>query len=41
MIAVNISKQRALDADPKAIQQTNFARNIDQPVGSTRFFIIE
>ena len=41
MIAVNISKQRALDADPKAIQQTNFTRNIDQPVGSTMFFIIE
>ena len=29
MIAIDLSKQRALDADPKAIQQINFTRNLD------------
>ena len=28
MIAIDISKQQALDADPKAIQQINFAGNL-------------
>ena len=28
-----------LDADPKAIQQTNFTPNLDRP-GNTRIFII-
>ena len=26
MIAIDLSKQQALDADPRAIQQINFAR---------------
>ena len=29
MIAIDLSKQQALDADPKAIQQINFTRNLD------------
>ena len=30
MIAIDLSKQQALDADPKAIQQINFARNLER-----------
>ena len=30
MIAIDLRKQQALDADPKTIQQINFAGNIDQ-----------
>ena len=41
MIAVDSSKQQALDADPKAIQQINFKANLDR-VGNTRlWFILE
>ena len=41
MIAVDLSKQQALDADPRAIQQINFTANLDR-VGSTRvYFILE
>ena len=29
VIAIDLSKQQALDADPKAIQQINFTRNLD------------
>ena len=29
MIAVNLSKQQALDADPRANQQMNFTANLD------------
>ena len=29
MIAVDLSRQQALDADPKAIQQINFTANLD------------
>ena len=28
MIAIHLSKQKALDADPKAIQQINFTGNV-------------
>ena len=28
MIAIDLSKQQALDADPKALQQTNFTENL-------------
>ena len=38
LIAIDLSKQRKLDADPKAIQQINFTGNLDRP---TMFFIIE
>ena len=41
MIAVDLSKQQALDADPRAIQQINFTANLDR-VGNTRvYFILE
>ena len=30
MIAVDLSKQQALNADPKAIQQINFTANLDK-----------
>ena len=30
MIAIDLSKQQALDADPKAIQQINFTANLDR-----------
>ena len=30
MIAVDLSKQQAVDADPKAIQQINFTANLDR-----------
>ena len=40
-IAVDLSKQQALDADPRAIQQINFNANLDR-AGNTRvFFILE
>ena len=37
MIAVDLSKQQALDADPRAIQQINFTANLDR-VGNTRVY---
>ena len=41
MIAVDLSKQLALDADPRAIQQINFTANLDR-AGNTRvYFILE
>ena len=39
MIVVDLSKQQALDADPKAIQQINFAENLDR-AGNTRIYFI-
>ena len=41
MIAIDLSKQKALDADPKAMQQINFNGDLDQPAGATMLFIIE
>ena len=41
MIAVDLSKRQALDADPRAIQQINFTGNLDR-AGNTRvYFILE
>ena len=41
MIAVDLSKQQALDSDPRAIQQINFTANLDR-AGNTRvYFILE
>ena len=37
MIAIALSKQQALDADWKAIQQINFTVNVDQ-AGNTAIF---
>ena len=39
MIAVDLSKQQVLDADPKAIQQINFTANLDRG-GNTRISFI-
>ena len=39
MIAVDLSKQQQLDADPKPIQQINFTANLDRN-GNTRFYFI-
>ena len=39
MIAVGLSKEQVLDADPKAIQQINFTANLDR-AGNTRFYFI-
>ena len=39
MIAVDLSKQQVLDADPKAIQQINFTANLYR-TGNTRFYFI-
>ena len=38
MIAIDLSKQQVLDADPKAIQQINFKANLDRE--NTRFYSI-
>ena len=41
MIAVDLSKQQALDTDPRAIQQINFTADLDR-AGNTRvYFILE
>ena len=39
MIAIDLRKQEALDADPKAIQQINFTANLNRE-GNTRFYFI-
>ena len=39
MIAVDLSKQQALDADPRAIQQINFTADLDR-AGNTRVYLI-
>ena len=41
MIAVDISKQQALDADPRAIQQINFTANLDRDGNTRVYFILE
>ena len=41
MIAVDLSKEQVLDADPRAVQQINFTANLDK-TGNTRiYFILE
>ena len=41
MIAVDLSKQQAVDADPRPLQQINFTANLDR-AGNTRvYFILE
>ena len=39
MVAINLSKQQALDANPKAIQQINFTANLAK--NAVILFIIE
>ena len=41
MIAIDLSKQQVLDADPRTIQQINFMANLDTARNSTMFFITE
>ena len=41
MIAVDLSKQQALNDDPRAIQQINFTANLDRTVNTRVYFILE
>ena len=43
MIAIDLSKKQALDADPKLIQQINFTWNLarEENANATMFFVIE
>ena len=41
MIAIDLSKQQALDAGPKAIQQINFTANLDRTGNTRLYFILE
>ena len=41
LIAVDLSKQQALDADPRAIQQINFTENLDRNDNTRIYFILE
>ena len=41
MIAIDLSKQQALDADPKVIQQINFIANLDREGNTRIYFILE
>ena len=41
MIAVDLSKQQALDANPKAIQQINFTANLNRTDNTRFYFILE
>ena len=41
MVAIDLSKQQALDADPRAIQQINFTANLDKAGNTTMFSVIE
>ena len=41
MIAVDLSKQQALDADPRSIQQINFTANLDRAENTRVYFILE
>ena len=41
MIAIGLSKQQALDADPKAIQQISFTANLERAGNAKIFLILE
>ena len=41
MTAVDLSRQQALDADPRAIQQINFTANLDRAGNTRAYFILE
>ena len=40
-MSIDLNKQQAIDADPKAIQQINFTGYLNRKEGATMFFIIE
>ena len=41
LIAIDLSKQSKLDADPKPIQQINFTGNLNRAECATMFFIVK
>ena len=41
MIAIDLIKQQALDADSRAIQQINFTASLDREGNTTMFFIVK
>ena len=41
MIVIDLSKQEALNADPKAIRQISFTASLDRRGNATMFFIVE
>ena len=41
MIAVDLSKQQALDANLRVIQQINFTASLDTAVNTRIYFILE
>ena len=41
MVAIDLSRQNELVADPRAIQQINFTANLDKTGNTTIFFITE
>ena len=41
IIAIDLIKQQALDADPRAIQRMNFTANFDRAGNTILLFIIE
>ena len=41
MVAIDVSKQQALDANAKAMQQINSTKNLDQDGNKTMFFTIK
>ena len=41
MIAIDLSKQQELDAEPTTIQHINFTENVYRAENTTIFFIIE
>ena len=41
MIAIDFSKQQALDANPRTIQQINFTANLDRANNTRIFFVLE
>ena len=41
MIAVHLSRQQALYADPRAIQQIKFTANLDRAGDTTIYFILK
>ena len=41
MTDIDLSKPKALDADPKATQQINFTANLDREANTRFYFILE
>ena len=41
LIAIDLSKQRKLDTEPKTIQQINFTENLTTAKGATIFSLLE